>query len=223
MARLMDIGLEKLRNMVLDMAKLSEDTVSTAINAYVQGKDLRDRVYGWSEELRILQDEVSELAIEFIARYQPVATDLRFIKSCMEVAYGFSRFGRYAHDISDVEGIFGDLSTCDKTAIVKAGDQAKDMIRVSIKAFTERDIQLASKLKTMDDVVDSAYLEFVKKSARNPGGDLSTTSSIVFSLLASCISRSVNAFMLTRIIKAFTERDIQLASKLKTMDDVVNA
>jgi phosphate transport system protein len=93
----------------------------------------------------------------------------------MEVAYGFSRFGRYAHDISDVEGIFGDLSTCDKTAIVKAGDQAKDMIRVSIKAFTERDIQLASKLKTMDDVVDSTYLEFVKKSARNPGGDLRCT------------------------------------------------
>lgn len=50
----------------------------------------------------MLQDEVSELAVELIARYQPVATDLRFIKSCMEVAYGFSRFGRYAFDISEV-------------------------------------------------------------------------------------------------------------------------
>src|SRR3989449_8941150 len=139
----MDIGLEKLRNMVLDMAKLSENTVSTAIDAYVQGRDLRDRVYGWSEELRILQDEVSELSIELIARYQPVASDLRFIKSCMEVAYGFSRFGRYAHDISDVVGIFGDLSKCDKTTIEQAGDQAKNMIRVSIKAFTERDVELA--------------------------------------------------------------------------------
>ena len=175
MARLMDIGLEKLRNLVLDMAKLSENTVSTAIDAYVQGKDLRDLVYGWSEQLRILQDEVSELAIELIARYQPVATDLRFIKSCMEVAYGFSRFGRYAHDISDVEGIFGDLSMCDKTAVVQAGDQAKDMIRISIKAFTETDVQMASKLKTMDDVVDRAYLDFVKKSAKNPGGDLRCT------------------------------------------------
>lgn len=175
MARLMDIGLDKLRNMVLDMANLSENTVSTAIDAYVQGRDLRDRVYGWSEELRILQDEVSELAIELIARYQPVASDLRFIKSCMEVAYGFSRFGRYAHDISDVEGIFGDLSMCDKTAVIQAGDQAKNMMRVSIKAFTERNVEMASKLKTMDDVVDSAYLDFVKKSARNPGGDLRCT------------------------------------------------
>src|SRR6201987_5377550 len=110
MTQLMDIGLDRLRNMVLDMAELSQNTVSTAIDSYVQGRDLRDRIYGWSEELRMLQDEVSELAVEIIARYQPVATDLRFIKSCMEVSYGFSRFGRYAHDISDVVSIFGDLS-----------------------------------------------------------------------------------------------------------------
>ncbi len=86
MPRLMDMGLEKLRNMVLDMAELSQNTVSTSIDAYVQGRDLRDRIYSWSEELRMLQDEVSELAVELIARYQPVASDLRFIKSCMEVA-----------------------------------------------------------------------------------------------------------------------------------------
>src|SRR5438128_8665590 len=172
MARLMDIGLEKLRNMVLDMAKLSEDTVSTSIDAYVKGKDLRDRVYGWSEELRILQDEVSELAIELIARYQPVATDLRFIKSCMEVAYGFSRFGRYAHDISDVEGIFGDLSSCDRQTIQEAGSQAKDMIRVSIKVFTERDVELAGRLKKMDDVVDNIYLDFDKKYDHEREGNL---------------------------------------------------
>jgi phosphate transport system protein len=172
MARLMDLGLDKLRNMVLDMAELSENTVSTAIDAYVQGKDLRERIYNWSEELRMLQDEVSELAVEIIARYQPVASDLRFIKSCMEVAYGFSRFGRYAHDISDVFGIFGDLSTCDKTAIERVGDQAKEMIRLSIKAFTERNIEMAGKLTKMDDVVDNAYLDFVKRSATRPESDM---------------------------------------------------
>ena len=175
MPRLMDIGLDRLRNMVHDMAELSENTVSTAIDAYVQGRDLRDRINAWSEELRMLQDEVSELAVELIARYQPVASDLRFIKSCMEVAYGFSRFGRYAHDIADVLGIFGDLSSCDKESIQRAGTQAKEMIRVSIKAFNDRDIELASKLKRMDDVVDDLYLDFVKKSAQGTVGDLKCT------------------------------------------------
>jgi len=168
----MDIGLERLRNMVLDMAELSQNTVTTAIDAYSQGRDLRDRIYNWSEELRMLQDEVSELAVEIIARYQPVATDLRYIKSCMEVAYGFSRFGRYAHDISDVVDLFGDLSPCDRSAIQKAGAQAKEMIQVSIKAFTERDVGKASLLKQMDDVVDNIYLDFVKKAAHDHEGDL---------------------------------------------------
>lgn len=120
----------------------------------------------------MLQDEVSELAVEIIARYQPVASDLRFIKSCMEVAYGFSRFGRYAHDISDVVGIFGDLSNCDRRTIQEAGAQAKDMIALSIKAFTERNVELASRLKRMDDVVDNIYLDFVKKSASEREGNL---------------------------------------------------
>ena len=168
----MDLGLDRLRNMVLDMAELSQNTVSTAIDAYVQGRDLRDRIYGWSGELRMLQDEVSELAVEIIARYQPVASDLRFIKSCMEVAYGFSRFGRYAHDISDVIGIFGDLSNCDKQPVQQAGAQAKEMISFSIKAFTEHNVELAGRLKKMDDVVDGIYLDFVKKSAHEREGNL---------------------------------------------------
>jgi phosphate transport system protein len=172
MTRLMDIGLDRLRNMVLDMAELSQNTVSTAIDSYVQGRDLRDRIYGWSEELRMLQDEVSELAVELIARYQPVATDLRFIKSCMEVAYGFSRFGRYAHDISEVVSIFGELSGCDRQVVQDAGAQAKDMIALSIKAFTERNIEMASRLKKMDDVVDNLYLDFVKKSANEREANL---------------------------------------------------
>ena len=171
----MDMGLERLRNMIIDMGKLSDSTVSTAIDAFIQGKDMRERIYGWSEELRILQDEVSELAVELLARYQPVASDLRFIKSCMEIAYGFSRFGRYAHDISDVFGVFGDLSACDKSPIQQAGEHTKNMIRLSIKAFNERDVELANRVQKMDDLVDNIYLDFVKKAAHGSGTDLKCT------------------------------------------------
>ena len=171
----MDMGLERLRNMIIDMGKLSDSTVSTAIDAFVQGKDMRERIYGWSEELRILQDEVSELAVELLARYQPVASDLRFIKSCMEISYGFSRFGRYAHDISDVFGIFGDLSACDKSPIQQAGDHTKTMIHLSIKAFNERDAELATRVRKMDDLVDNIYLDFVKNAAQGSGRDLKCT------------------------------------------------
>ena len=168
----MDMGLEKLKRMILDMGQLSQNSVKTAIEAYVHGVYKRDQIFARSEELRMLQDEVSELAVELIARYQPVATDLRFIKSCMEVAYGFSRFGRYAYDISEVLEIYGDLSKCDKSEVESAGRQTEEMIRLSIKAFTERDVELAKKLREMDDVVDDLYRSYVRAVKEKREGDL---------------------------------------------------
>jgi phosphate transport system protein len=172
MVRLLDVGLEKLKNLMLEMADLSEKTVSAAIEAYMKEKDLSKEIFQRSEELRVSQDEVSELAVELLARYQPVASDLRFIKSCMEISYDFSRFGRYAYDISQVFGIFGNLSMCDKTDVERASKQASEMIRLSIQAFTNRDAELGEKVARMDDVVDEIYLNFARKVINNPESNL---------------------------------------------------
>jgi phosphate transport system protein len=168
----MDMGLEKLKNLVMDMASLSEDSVTRAMELYVEGKKPSTEIFEQSEKLRLLQEEVSELSVELIARYQPVAGDLRFIKSCMEIAYGFSRFGRYAYDITEVMMIFGDISKCDKEEVDGAGRQAKSMIRTSITAFAERDANLARKLAQMDDVVDDIYRTYIRKITKNPKIDV---------------------------------------------------
>ena len=116
MTRLLDLGIDRIRNIIMDMSKLSENSVFAAIESYEQSTHVKKQIFDWSERLRILQDEVSDLAIELIALYQPVATDLRFIKSCMEIAYGFSRFGRYAYDIAEILETIGSVSECDKSA-----------------------------------------------------------------------------------------------------------
>ncbi len=163
MARLMDMGLEKLKNLLIEMGELSEKTVGFAIESYTKGVDLHTQVFNNSEDLQVKKEDVSDLATELIARYQPVAFDLRFITSSMEIAYGFSRFGRYAYDITDVLSIFKDLDNCDKTDVVSAGKQASEMIRISIKAFTERDVISAGRLAAMDNVVDALYRNYLRK------------------------------------------------------------
>jgi phosphate transport system protein len=159
----MDMGLERLKNLLVQMGQLSEKTVSIAIEAYEEGKNVHAQVFENSEDIRVKQEEVNDLATELIARYQPVASDLRFITSSMEIAYGFSRFGRYAYDITDVLAIFKDLANCDKTEIEAAGKQAAEMIRISIRAFTERDVMLAGRLGAMDNVVDDLYRNHLQK------------------------------------------------------------
>lgn len=147
----------------MDMAKLSESSVLTAIESYEQGTGLKRQIFDWSEKLRTLQEEVADLAIELIARYQPVATDLRFIRSCMEISYGFSRFGRYAYDIVDVLETMGSISDCDKSTVLEMAVTVREMIQLSLHSLRSRDKDAAQKLYQMDDTVDTLYRKYLRE------------------------------------------------------------
>ena len=161
MTKLLDLGIDRIQNIIMDMAKLSEHSVIVAIESYEKGATTKKTIFEWSEQLRILQEEVSDLAIELIARYQPVATDLRFIRSCMEISYGFSRFGRYAYDIVDVLETMGSISDCDKSAVLEAAKTVREMIGTSVKALQSRDKNAARKLYEMDDTIDTLYRKYL--------------------------------------------------------------
>jgi len=163
LTRLLDLGLTRISNIVMDMANLSVRSVDGSIDSYEKGTGSKDQIFEWSEQLRVLQDEATELAIELIARYQPVATDLRFIRSCMEISYGFSRFGRYAYDIMDTIGTMGSISHCDKTPVMEMAGTAREMIHLSIKALQSKDKNAAEKLYEMDDTVDALYRKYLRE------------------------------------------------------------
>jgi len=148
----------------MDMAKLSERSVFASIESYEKDTSLiKKQIFDWSENLRLMQDEVSDLSMELIARYQPVATDLRFIRSCMEIAYDFSRFGRYSYDIADVLETMGSISDCDKSYVLKMSNTVREMIHLSINALQSRDRNAAQKLYEMDDTVDALYRRYVNE------------------------------------------------------------
>ena len=163
MTRLLDLGIERIRNIIRDMAALSEQSVFTSIESYDKGTSVKRQIFEWSEKLRVLQDETADLAIELIARYQPVATDLRFIRSCMEIAYGFSRFGRYAYDIVDVLETLGPIPDCDKTAVLEMAHTVREMIVLSVQSLDLHDKNAAAKLYQMDDTVDALYRKYLRE------------------------------------------------------------
>ena len=147
----------------MDMAKLSESSVFDAIESYKAVAAIKKHIFDQSEKLRILQDEVADLAIELIARYQPVATDLRFIRSCMEISYGFSRFGRYSYDIVDVLETMGSISDCDKSAVIEMTDTVREMILLSVSSLQSRNKDAVQKLYEMDDTVDALYRKYLRE------------------------------------------------------------
>jgi phosphate transport system protein len=164
----MDMGLSRLQNAVVDMASLAQQSVMKAIEAYAKGEKITQEAFKRSNELSLLASEVEELAVELLARYQPVATDLRFIKSCLEIAYGFSRFGRYAYDIAQVMEVYGDLSECDKSVVQDLSGTVTRMIQTSIQSFKTRDEKLARSLRNDDDHVDKVYLDYNRELSKAP-------------------------------------------------------
>jgi phosphate transport system protein len=161
----MDMGLDRLQNAIVDMSGLAQQSVMKAIEAYTRGERITQEALNRAKELSTLAAEVEELAVELLARYQPVATDLRFIKSCLEIAYGFSRFGRYAYDIAQVLDIYGDLTECDKSFVQDLSVHVGKMMQTSIQSFKTRDAELARSLRLDDDHVDKVYLDFNKQLA----------------------------------------------------------
>lgn len=162
MTRLLDLGIDRISNVIMDMAKISENSVFAAIESYQESTHIKKQIFDWSEKLRVLQEEVSDLAIELIARYQPVASDLRFIKSCMEISYGFSRFGRYSYDIVDLLETMGSISDCDKSAVLEMAKTVRGMILLSLQALQSRDKSAGEKLYRMDDTVDTLYRKYLR-------------------------------------------------------------
>ncbi len=160
--RLMDLGLDQLNSLLVEMAQLSQAAVSSSIEAYKRGGKGRE-VKQMSERLRALHRQVSDLSVEIIARYQPVASDLRFLKACLEISYGFFRYGRYALDITEVLQMFGDLSKCDHASVVATAQKTQEMIRMSVDAFARRDVELARKIPSLDDAIDSSFRDNVKE------------------------------------------------------------
>ncbi len=168
--------------MLREMASLSEKSVETAIRAYTESKAMTDEIFGWSEQLNILHGQASDLAVELIARYQPLASDLRYVESCFEISYGFSRLGRYAYDVAQIIDAFGDLSNCDSGEVAKMGEMVQKMIHVSVEAFFAGDTKAALSLKKMEDVVDKEYKDHIKRIAASKRGDSRCTVAVTLAI-----------------------------------------
>jgi len=158
-----------MSEILFQMAGLAERTVSASIQAATSGEELGTQVRIWSNELQGRYDDVEEKAVELIARYQPVASDLRVIKSSMKVAYDLARLGRYAYDIVQVLGLIDGGKAADRVFLEKMSQKVLKMMRLSFTALRIREVEIARQLIEMDTEVDQMYRDYLKGVMRNPG------------------------------------------------------
>ncbi len=172
---------------LLLMADLAERTVEASISAAAQGGRLDAQVRIWSNELQGRYDDVEEKAVELIARYQPVASDLRVIKSNMKIAYDLARLGRYAYDIVQVLDLIDGGKAADRPFLEKMSEKVLGMMKLSFKTLRTHDVQAARQLIEMDNGVDSLYRGYLRGLISNPS--LNAAEGVATALIARHLER----------------------------------
>lgn len=159
MARLIDPSLERLSMIMSRMGESVVESISLAIDSYLSGRDAKDRVIELSNSIREQYFEVEDLTFDMLLRYQPVADDFRMIRSSTEISYAFSRFGRYAYDITLVRDTFGDLTECKNDALSDAAAKVVHLIREATTSFAELDVRRAEKIRKDEEFIDKIYAD----------------------------------------------------------------
>jgi phosphate transport system protein len=164
MSRLIDTGLEQLATMVFRMGELAHKTVSLSLNGYIQDEETYSDISNLSDTLIAMADEAEDKAFELMARFQPVASDLRALKSYIKITYDLARYGRYALDVSQIHKKLGGLEECEpwiKESITQMSENVLNMVQVSVESLRNYDAKLAETLSETEKQVDQMYFKYL--------------------------------------------------------------
>ncbi|MCX8173749.1 MAG: phosphate signaling complex protein PhoU [Thermoplasmata archaeon] len=163
MTRMIENSLNELSAAICEMGELAYKVVSLAVSECISGKCVHQEVREISNRLVAMEEAIEEKVVEMIARYQPVASDLRRIKSSMKIAYDFARFGRYALDISFTNKRLNGVANCDTwivSYIMEMGEKTLGMMRLSLDSLKKYDPHLVEKIAAREHEIDKMYFDF---------------------------------------------------------------
>jgi len=157
-------ALEATRLDVVRLGALCGDAIRVAVEALERRDAVAGaRVVAGDDSIDDLRRRVESHCIELIWRQQPVAGELREIAAMLEIATDLERVGDYAVDIAKNAIKLSDQSLRPhKVEIDRIASVAHGMLLDAMRAYTERDSQLASQVIDRDDEVDKLYKRSIK-------------------------------------------------------------
>jgi len=148
--------LENIKKRILTLGSMVEDLVHTSVQAVDRvDADLADRIIKRDREINETEVDIEEECLKVLALHQPVAVDLRFIIAVIKINNELERIGDQAVNIAQrVQVIAKRPKPPFWFDYSEMGEKAQKMLRMSLDALVNLDVDLAFKVVTMDDEVD---------------------------------------------------------------------
>jgi len=156
MQRHFDKDIEELKDLLLRMGAMVEDSIMQSIRSLLERDTaLAQEVISNDDRIDQMELEIDRRTLELIAKMQPTAVDLRFVATVMKVTPELERIADLAQDVCErVIELNREPPLKAMVAIPRLAQDAQGMVRAALDALVRRDVSLARSVITQDDSVD---------------------------------------------------------------------
>jgi phosphate transport system protein len=157
--------LDVVRDDIVRMAGLVEESLARATRAFLDGDlAVAEQILQGDDAIDELALSVEEHCYQLLALQQPMASDLRALTTAIRLCAEIERSGDLVTNIMKAtRRIYGaDIDPKMRGLLERMGGQVHRLFRLSIDAYVDKDVGLASALDDIDDEIDDLHVDFIQ-------------------------------------------------------------
>ena len=154
--------LKTLNEELLKMASLGEIAIKKAVGLMSDfNENTVKEVANLEEDMDRMGDKIQSLCLRLIIEQQPVATDLRTVSSALKMITDLERIGDQAKDIAEIcKNLRGNQESFESIDLIREmAKETNKIIRKTIDAFVNKDLEAAYKIEKDDDIIDEYFVK----------------------------------------------------------------
>lgn len=151
--------LREIQDDILVLGSMVEMAIERSVQA-LKNRDVELAKAIIADDLKInaKRYEIEEKCLQIIATQQPMASDLRVVIAVLHITVDLERMGDHAEGIAKVAIMLADQPPLKPYIdIPRMALRATEMMKASLQAFIDRDVDWARRICDEDDEVDALY------------------------------------------------------------------
>ena len=151
--------LHKLKEEILNMGNIVGRTMGDAVLS-LKNRDveLAQKVIDTDKEIDAIDHSIEDNCMRLLALQQPMARDLRLIISVLKMSIDLERMGDLALEIAVITKMTASVPPIKPLIdIPRMSEICQDMLRNTMIAFENKDVELAEQVARRDDEIDALF------------------------------------------------------------------
>ncbi|MBI5082839.1 MAG: phosphate signaling complex protein PhoU [Chloroflexi bacterium] len=183
----LDRELKSIQDNLLRMGSLLDAAIQFSMQSLVtRNAALARQVVNDDAQINKLRFEIEEQCLDVIATQQPMATDLRVVVAAMNIVSDLERMADHAAGVAKIVVKMGDEPLLKPLIdLPRMAEACRDITRKALDAYVNHDVETASAMAKMDDVIDDFHQQIFRELLSFMIADPSTTSRALYLIFVS--------------------------------------